>query len=323
MRTIIFTEAGSQIGLGHLIRCISIANELKQNKVGCFFVLNSDYNVDVYLKGFNFIYSDWIKELPKLSQRKFSLAIIDSYIAGIKTYEDIKKITDKCLYFDDFNRLNYPKGLILNPVGNINDYPKRSHSDLLVGYRYQIFRKEFNKPYNFKLNENITNITITLGGSIQTNFFFKTVKILKQLDCKINIISSDPELDRLLANSPNIFFHKNLSASEVIKLFSNSDFVITAGGQTLLELICLKIPAIVIKNADNQSKNIENLLRLNCINYAGSSSNSDIFINISQCIEYFRILDNRKKIINNCKKILDAKGTQRVVTRAMKFALDT
>ena len=43
-RTILFfVSAGSQIGLGHLMRCLSIAHALRGEGISCFFVVETEY----------------------------------------------------------------------------------------------------------------------------------------------------------------------------------------------------------------------------------------------------------------------------------------
>ena len=57
MKIAFFTEAGSEKGMGHLIRCKTIANEFEQNNIEINFFLDSDIKYDYKFK--NLTYFKW------------------------------------------------------------------------------------------------------------------------------------------------------------------------------------------------------------------------------------------------------------------------
>lgn len=74
-----------------------------------------------------------------------NIVIIDSYLAGIKNYEIVCQNKKHALFIDDFNRLNYPCGHILNGSIGIDEkyYSKKEGLIYLLGTKYIPLRKPF------------------------------------------------------------------------------------------------------------------------------------------------------------------------------------
>jgi len=71
-------------------------------------------------------------------------------------------------FFDDYFRLNYPKGIIINgSIGiNVHLYKKRGYvNKVLAGVNYQVLQRAFYQNFKKEISLNVNNILITLGGS--------------------------------------------------------------------------------------------------------------------------------------------------------------
>ena len=84
MKIAFFTEAGSKRGMGHLIRCQTIANQFEQNNIEINFFLDSDINYDYKFK--NLTYFKW-EELN--INIHYDVIFIDSYEATEDIYESM------------------------------------------------------------------------------------------------------------------------------------------------------------------------------------------------------------------------------------------
>ncbi|MFN7088744.1 MAG: UDP-2,4-diacetamido-2,4,6-trideoxy-beta-L-altropyranose hydrolase, partial [Candidatus Paceibacteria bacterium] len=61
MKTIILTEAGKNIGFGHLTRCIGLYQGFKEKGLSVEIIVNADESVDFLLKGIKHKKIDWLK----------------------------------------------------------------------------------------------------------------------------------------------------------------------------------------------------------------------------------------------------------------------
>jgi len=119
MKIKIFTESGKNIGLGHLSRCVSLYEEIESRNIDVGFYIFGDIEDLVFLKNKNVISIDWFdKEYLSNVISSDDYVIIDSYIASKKIYEKMFSLSKNILIIDDYERLDYPKVLIVNPSIN-------------------------------------------------------------------------------------------------------------------------------------------------------------------------------------------------------------
>ena len=185
-RVVIFTEAGQNIGFGHLTRCLALYDEIDKRGIEVILVVFGKEIEKLLSKSKNRIV-DW-KDLEFLRNflNQTDYVIIDSYLATMEVYDFCSKNTAKCLYIDDTNRISYPKGVILNPSlsGNIKYDTK---NEVLQGKDYIILRKEFTEekiPYF----EKEIDVLISLGGTDIRNLVPKLLDILKSINSKLKIV---------------------------------------------------------------------------------------------------------------------------------------
>ena len=268
-RVIIFTEGGDNIGFGHITRCSALYDELIKRGIETIFIVYGS-NVDEVLKGKEYINTDW-KNLKYLEEflRKDDRIIIDSYLANLEIYNFISNNTKKCMYIDDNNRIKYPKGIILNPV-LYEDLEYETTNPILRGKDYIIVRKEF-LEYKQPLKKDI-DILITLGGTDIRNLTPELIKILKEVNSNLNIaivigkaFDNKEDIEKLKTNKIQLYY--NVSATKMRDLILKSKFVICGCGQSINEMLILKVNFLPILIADNQLRNYNFLLKNKIINY--------------------------------------------------------
>ena len=245
MKAIILTEAGSTIGFGHLTRCIGLYQGLKEKKIHTEIIVNADSSTNHLLKGINHKRINWLKNSEIIFKKleSIDIVIIDSYLADLDFYKKVSEIVKIPVYIDDYKRLDYPKGVVINPsiYGNKLNYPKKDGINYLLGKDYIILRKEFWQIPKKKINKKIKNVLITFGGM---NHQKLAKKIAKHLKNKFNFNTYIVE--------PN----KNLSAKDMLKLMLKVDLCISGGGQTTYELARVGASTIGICFAENQLNNL-------------------------------------------------------------------
>jgi len=103
---------------------------------------------------------DWIKNPEYIKDRfgKIDILLIDSYLAPEGVYEFLHEVAKVPAYYDDFRRIEYPCGIIVN--GNIHaeeiNYPEKDCSIHLLGTEYLPLRKEFWEAESKRIMETFT-----------------------------------------------------------------------------------------------------------------------------------------------------------------------
>ncbi|EMJ93454.1 UDP-2,4-diacetamido-2,4,6-trideoxy-beta-L-altropyranose hydrolase [Leptospira kirschneri serovar Pomona] len=267
-KVFIFTECLTFTGLGHLSRCIALAEILQESKRNVEIVLHTDetglggqINVPIRVL-------DW-KNLEMLfdflNQENPQIVFVDSYLADIRIYETINKKAQKLICIDDTNRIPYPeKSIILNPGlgGQCINYDGTKNT-VLTGIEYVLLRKPYRENFIFpNVREKVESILVTLGGSDQLNLVPKILEVLIKIkpEWKKEIVvgSSFQNIKEIKSiTDRNTTLHLRMSASEMRDLMLSVDLAVTAGGQTTYELAKCAVPMIIIETAENQKLNVQ------------------------------------------------------------------
>jgi UDP-2,4-diacetamido-2,4,6-trideoxy-beta-L-altropyranose hydrolase len=322
MRVFILTEGGSNIGIGHITRCASLYEALEDKGMVPEFVINGDETVNYLLKDKNHKIFDWLQERERLYSliKGADIVFIDSYLAGHDVYTAVSSSAKLCVYIDDNNRIDYPKGIIVN--GGINaedpDYSVREDVTYLLGPRYTPLRKEFWDVPEENIKEKVESVMITFGGDDNRNMTPKVLKalaenypdILKKVIIGkgfINIADVEDAID----NKTEIIYYPD--SEGMIKVMLESDIAVSAGGQTLYELARVGVPTIAVAVADNQTNNIDGWRKNGFIDYAGWWEDGDLLDNIVKNVESLSDIRIRDKMAGAGRSLVDGQGAKRIV----------
>lgn len=323
MNVLILTEGGQNKGLGHIARCSSIYNSFKDFNIEPKFIVNGDESTDEFLSDFDFLNLDWINNQDYIFDllNEDDIVIIDSYLASEKFYEEIADKVSLGVYLDDNNRLEYPKGILLNGTILANDlgYSKNVEREDLLGSEYILLRKSFENVDSYKINSKINNILITLGGDDFRNL---TPKILDLLDSSLNktvIIGNSfkniDEIKQFADENTELLY--NLNDEEMLKTMLKSDVAISSSGQTLYEFACVGVPTIAIGVIDNQINNIENWQKQGFIEFAGFWDDDKLLDNIESNLNYLNDFNLRKDKKDKGNSAVDGKGSKRLIKKIL------
>ena len=329
MKAILITEGGRRMGFGHITRCLALYNAFKRNGVLTRIVVSGDSSVKPLLKGVDFEILNWINKKKYLVDLagEFEIAVIDSYLAGTSIYEAIADSVKIAIYLDDNNRLRYPKGVIVNGAVYAHSirYPQSKIRHYLLGAKYTPIREEFLAVRRKKIPKQVKIILITFGGDDVQNMTPKILEFLSEyysfLNKKVvvgNGFMNKEDIKKASDARTELLY--NLSAKGMKELMMKSDIAIAAGGQTLYELARVGVPTLAVAVAENQINNCDGWMQKGFLEYAGWHSDKRLNLRLSTCIE--RLLDygHRVKCSNKGRKIIDAKGADRIAVESIKLA---
>ena len=266
MKALIRADGGFNLGMGHIIRCMTLYDELIKNNVECIFVSKKDKVVEGYFKDKKVRYI--LMEAMELDGEKIEIKniiknyntdviITDSYNINEEYLLFLKSLSRYLVSIDDNYLFDYPSDIVVNP--NVYAEKKRYNnkaSKYLLGGQYCILRDEFRERSHKNIKVKAENILITMGGTDVNNvtpFIIKEVK--KIYGININVIvgkgfENKELIEESCKNGQNIKLIYNPKDMRI--LMESADVCISSSGSTLYELASLGVPTLFIIQADNQ-----------------------------------------------------------------------
>ena len=333
-------DASSSIGYGHVMRCLTLAQELKRKGATVEFISRSDEgNLNNFLRQNQFP----VIELTSLVFDKevdahetasvisnCQLLIVDHYIIDVHWEQVLVKYVDHIMVIDDLANRNHNCDFLLDQNFYLDHdrYRGLVPSDCIqfLGPEYALLRQEFLKLRTNEINIPIRKVVMFFGGADSKNVTEKALKALLMLglNIEINVImgKANPNLRKVLAEFAeyeNIHFH--IQIDYIAELMRTSDLAIGAGGATNWERFCMGLPSLVITTADNQLETTIDLEKSGLIYYLGhynSISMKDIVSSFSE------IIDNNEELIemsSKVRKLVDGRGVEKTVNELLNFLL--
>ena len=325
MRVVILTEGGGNSGLGHISRCLSLYLEISKRKIQCEFIINGDVNYVDFLKGVKYKNENWLSTKfvhDELSSNDY--VIIDSYKASKSICKSIVSRSRNVVFIDDIGRLDYPRGIIVNPSLDANniDYSKSLYTTLLSGPDYVIVRPSFFGLRRENTKIGVRRVLIIMGGTDIRGLSGILINSIcnNHLDFEFYFVLGGREVDKFVncLECKNISIYSNINADQMVGLMMNCDLAITAAGQTIYELLATQTPFIPIRIIDNQDNNINSLLKYNPNQIILDYNDKNLDKRIFEILNSVKDSDEVKKMNSAYNNLIDGCGAKRVVDALLK-----
>lgn len=325
-------DANSQIGMGHMMRCISIAEALYEKGEKIQFLVASteatkfleEKNMPYIVLNTNFANMESEQEVLNKIVKKNTKILVDSYYVTNQYFKFLKKF-GRVIYVDDVCKFQYDVDCVIN--GNI--YGDKVNYDVpiqLKGCRYAPIRKEFSEAKKCKKPQ---NILITTGGSdpyhltekILNNLLTDTVLKTEQYDVVCGMFSESYErLCQLQNKYGNVHVHRGVS--EMWTLMQSAKIAITAGGTTMTELSCMGIPIVGFSFVDNQKRIVNTFLSKGYAHFGADyeSVKDEMFLGICNATKEL-VLNGQlcEKYSKKLMELVDGTGCQRIAERLINM----
>lgn len=287
-------DANNVIATGHLVRCMSIAVELKDLGEEVIFITSDNYAENIIGGRFSKIIldSDWKDknvELPLLIQiikdNNIDKMLIDSYQVTNRYLSEIRKYT-KTIYIDDTDAFKYNVDVLICYACYYKKYKYEERymdTTLLLGGKFVPLRKEFSHIRTRAIKSVINEMLIMSGG---TDPYNSIGEILSGIDItrykKINVICGryNERYDELLRQYAGTNVSIIKSTDKIIDYMLSADVAISAAGVTLYELCACGTPTISYVIADNQIDNAIQFDEDGVISYMGDVRKDNVVNNI-------------------------------------------
>ncbi|KGK86067.1 UDP-2,4-diacetamido-2,4,6-trideoxy-beta-L-altropyranose hydrolase [Clostridium sp. HMP27] len=317
MNICIRADGGSTIGMGHIMRTLVIARELKKNH-NVFYACRVDNPLsDKYALGINKVKSDGFKVISldektlksEIRNIKADCIITDSYDVDEEYFNIIKQNFKISGCLDDERICNYFNVDFLinqNIYARNFDYKVNLDTELMLGNKYIILRDEFRNLKKKEIKKNVKNIMVTVGGSDNNNYTENIIKSLKKLTNVILYVIVGPAFNHIENLKQYESYNVKLCFNaDMAKIMKECDLAIASCGTTLYELAAAGTPTIGIVVAENQ------VLAAETMDFKGiiKSSNLENLYNDIINLTY----KERKKMSYKGRDIVDGMGVDRIV----------
>ena len=172
-------DANEVVATGHIMRCITIAKQLKKRGEEVIFFLADDYGVSMLEENdmpYVVMHTDWEnpkEELPilckEIAERKISAMLFDSYRMDREYFEMLRgELTEpiRLAYIDDLFEHVYPVDVVINYNAYHVQFPYEGaygpRVKLCLGPSYVPLREEFGRSDLQDGNEK--NVLLSCGG---------------------------------------------------------------------------------------------------------------------------------------------------------------
>lgn len=321
------TEASSRVGFGHISRCISLNNAFIEKNINPCFIVKGDESIEQLINGNKLHLFDWLENTENLFRliNNADVVIIDSYNYDEIIAKRINEIVKLPVFIDDNNRLNYPKGIVINSSVHAKDmnYLNNPEVDYLLGAQFAMLKDAFWDSPNNTIKEEIRTIMITLGINDLHNLTPKLIEVLNENfpEIKKKIIigihfENIEEIKQVQDDNCDLIYFPD--AEKMKNIMLNSDIAISSGGQTSYELSSLSTPSIIIAVADNQIESAKKLNDIGISVYAGWWEQEDLFDIVLKSIKTLTPIETRRKMIEKSKKLIKPYGSRDIIDFIIK-----
>lgn len=332
-------DGASDIGLGHIVRCLALADELKKRNFGvCFAMRKGPLGIKmVEEKGYKVILSDesciefnggvWLKQcVSKTNPRAIIFDVRDNL-----SKEIVKEIKDGgvlIVTIDDPEDKRLEADLAFYPpVPQVKRVDWSSFSgELYTGWDWVIIRPEFAAwrekhnsiaPMPTNNHQSQLRILVTMGGSDPANLTLKAVKALNMLstDFKATVILGPGYVykDSLKTFLQEVHYEYTIleNVRDMVSIMAQADLAIASFGVTAYELAVMGVPAVYMCLTADHAESARAFAAAGMALTLGQYGNGNIQETASKIKELFK-QTTLHEMSHKAKLHMDGLGTIRI-----------
>jgi UDP-2,4-diacetamido-2,4,6-trideoxy-beta-L-altropyranose hydrolase len=269
-------DGNNHIGLGHVIRCLALADMLK-DQFKCIFAtcFLSEYIIEEIEKSC----SSYIKLKEKYGEHheefltyieKGDIVVLDNYFFTTDYQKQIRNIGCKLVCIDDMHDKHYVADAVINYAPGVkeNQFSVENYTKLCLGLNYALLRKPFLNVIPRKRTEQ-KRCLICMGGADKYNITTNLVCLLEDIESVevVDVIIGPSflfkeELENSINKSKNkVNIFSSLSSEDMVERMQIADFGILPASSISIEAIAVGMPFMVGYSVANQREYYYNLTK--------------------------------------------------------------
>ena len=312
MKVVFRVDASTRMGIGHLMRCLTLAESLRERgaqlrficreHTGSLIALLQQKAIPVTVLTVTVVnditdsddYAAWLgvtqaedaeQTIEALNSEKPDWLVVDHYGLDVEWERGLRPHVNNLLVIDDLANRRHDCDVLLDQ--NYSAKGEQRYADLvtntcklLVGPRYALLRPEY-RAYRKTLGArdgHVKRVLVFFGGTDPQNVTGMTLEALshpelKHLDVDVVVGVNNPHRSSI---EQQVLHRQHATMYEsrphLADLMAQADISLGAGGATTWERMCLGLPTVAVAIAENQSPAAEALAAKHLIIYAGKTS---------------------------------------------------
>lgn len=285
MHAVFRVDASAEIGTGHLRRCLTLADALRDRGVRSTLVMRRH---DAFLDSApvgghervvlpeaepdagSWLGTDWTidadQTLAVLDGETVDFLVVDHYALDARWERALRGKARRMLVIDDLADRAHICDLLLDTTPrDAGDYVGLvpASCEMLLGPRFALLRPEFEaRRSQCRPRRELRRILVSFGGSDQQDFTGQTVRALAGLGFALDVVMTSgaahlANVERVATQEARCTIH--VDCDDMATLMATADLAIGAGGTTSWERLCLGLPSLATVIADNQRAVVKSL----------------------------------------------------------------
>ncbi len=341
MKIVFRVDASLKIGTGHIMRCLTLAQELKKRGANVVFICRSiegNLHEMVESKGVkvvklpqsnsvnesycfhsNWLDAHWQEDATQslLHIKGADWLIVDHYALDEKWESIIHPHIDKILVIDDLADREHVCDILLDQNYYLNAETRYKHlvnkeCQLMLGPKFALLREEFAYA-RARLKRGfseIKKIMVFFGGVDANNDAGKAIEAISGFKGEVIIVSGYTnknlsKLEDFCTEHSN--FRLFRSINNMAELMANADLAIGAGGSTSWERAATGLPTLAWPIAENQIHVLYDLSKAGIVKLTSPEKLEDDLILLNG--------GERMEMSRKGMEICDGEGTVRVANK--------
>lgn len=337
-------DANETVATGHIMRCITIAEQIKKLGGQVLFITADGQAEDMLSQaGMEHVclHTQWDRmeeELPVLREvielAGIRTLLVDSYQATSTYFEELRPLVKLACIDDCFDQV-FPVDTLINYNAYHTRFPYEDayggKTKLLLGADYVPLREEFGVTQIRDAQEEDKGFSVLLssgGGDAQNAVFGILQRALQTEELQTVTFHAvvgtyHPQGDAIEAFAKT---HENVKVYrpclDMAGLMADCDAAVSAAGTMLFELSAMQVPTVFFQSADNQRYDREFFEAEERMLFAG-----DIGQDRENCIE--KVCEGLKRLAADAAlrermkeklaRVTDGKGAERIAEEIMKL----
>jgi len=297
MYVVMRTDASVSIGHGHVMRCLTLAGELRARRAEVRFVCREqagDLCEHIRARGFEVTrlggsIESWQDDARATREAVGGIRpdwlVVDHYRLDARWERELAPAVDSLMVIDDLADRPHDCDLLLDQ--NYFPQPASRYAGLLpawcsrfLGAEYVLLRPEFIEASARAPTRSGRRVLIFFGGGDPTGQSLAALEAAMEFDRRmpadVIIGRNNPrgdEIERRFGGISNLRLLRH--TDDMAGLMARATLCLGAGGIATFERLHMGLPSIVVSTADNQREPLEALAQLGCIEYLGDAQRVD------------------------------------------------
>lgn len=332
------TDANKAIGLGHMMRCLAIAEAAGKKGIRTLFLTADEEGTGLLQErqqDYRVLHTDYRNmetELPVLfsmvreeTGKKDIVFLVDSYQITEGYMRALKKELSRAEFrlalLEDYGNVPFLADILINYNIYGMDFSYENNAPkTLLGCTYMPLRPPF-KEQKYRVRERAEQLLILTGGSDPCRIAETLAKRLaEQTDLELHVVcgrfSDSYEVLRSMEQAWKIKVYTDVK--KMWELMAECDIAVSAAGTTMYELCAIGVPTVCFSFAKNQILPGKAFEKYTPVYYAGDYERDKeaMFGRIIEKVKELAGMEQEKRedISRKMQTIVDGDGAERIVT---------